>query len=92
MEHTSPSMSPRPRAISGRRLSLAHEFLEVASFSSPLPVSKQSDKKPDFSGFSWKQPHLTSPELCFSAPMSPRKTVFSGNHKADASDNASSTS
>jgi hypothetical protein len=34
---------------------------------------------------------LTSPELCFPAPMSPR-TVFLGNHIAEASDNASPTS
>ena len=96
MEHTSPNVSPRRRAISGRRLSFAHGFIEIASFNFPLPPSKQiqtdpalCDSKPDFSGFSWKQPRLASPNHCL--PLSPR-TALPENRIAEALSDTTSAS
>ncbi|KAK4152006.1 hypothetical protein C8A00DRAFT_16655 [Chaetomidium leptoderma] len=81
MEHNSPQISPRRRAICGRHVSLTS--ISILSFNFPLPPSKKPscEGKPDFSGFSWKQPHLLAPPTPrLPAPISPRTMLHEHKH------------
>ncbi len=85
-----PISTMRRRAISSRHSSLAQGSMTVFSFNFPLPPSQKapakakfSQRKPDFSGFSWKQPSLLAGSaLDAAAPISPR-TVATNNHSAE---------
>ncbi len=79
METISPSISPRRLAITERHLSLVHGSMSIHSFNFSLLRSKKDQvesrsrkEKPDFSGFSWKQPHMSALVCSEAAPISPR--------------------
>ncbi|KAL2131171.1 hypothetical protein VTI74DRAFT_5458 [Chaetomium olivicolor] len=84
MGSTSPSISPRRRAVFEEYLSLANSrTMSVFALNFPLPPSKQHraerelrNDKPDFSGFSWDKMRLAPssiPRLI--VPVSPRTVL-----------------